>query len=180
MRSPNQSSACDWSPDERFLVYTVADPKTKRDLWLLPLSGDRKPVPFLQTPSNEGFGRISPEGTWIAYQSDESGQPEVYVTSFPTPGRKGQVSTNGGMRPYWRGDGKELFYIEPQRKLMSVAVNAAKGFDAGVPKELFQMSSGVYLPARDGQRFLVNVEVQKAVPQPIQVAINWAGGLKQR
>ncbi len=176
-RSINQSWASDWSPDGRFILYYVIDPKTKADLWLLPLSGDRKPVPFLQTQFNEADGRISPDGKWVAFQSDKSGRAEVYVTSFPTAGREWQISTNGGTHQEWRGDGKELIYLAPERKLMALEVKIGNGFDAGVPKLLFQLPADTYAAARDDQRFLVALETQKAMPSPIQVVVNWIAGL---
>ncbi len=190
-RSPNQSYPTDWSSDGRFIVYFTVDPKTRTDIWVLPLAGDRKATPLLQTPANEDSGRISPDVKWLAFTSDESGKSEVFITSFPTPGRKWQISTNGGFQPQWRGDGKELFYQGADNKLMSVAITPGPAFDAGVPRELFPMPAGVgsspnpsrstaaYLVAADGKRFLVNVEVAKPIPQPIQVVLNWTAVLRR-
>ena len=97
LKSTMVSIPSSWSPDGRFLAYTTMDVKTKTDIWMLPLSGDRKPVAFLRTPFDEVDGQISPDGKWMAFTSDESGKNEIYVTSFPTPGRKVPISTDGGV-----------------------------------------------------------------------------------
>jgi Tol biopolymer transport system component len=104
-----------WSSDGRFLVYYEIDPKTQRDIWVLRLSGDRKPIPFLGTEASEAAGQLSPDGRWMAYTSDESGPFEIYVRSFPSAGSQKLVSTNGGIGPYWRRDGKELL-LRARRK----------------------------------------------------------------
>ena len=100
-----------WSPDGRVLLYAIQHPKTGLDLWALPLAGDRKPFPVVQTPFDETAGQFSPNGRWVAYQSNESRQVEIYVRPFPGPGSQWQVSTAGGSQPRWRPDGKELFYV---------------------------------------------------------------------
>src|SRR5262249_36630314 len=99
LKSTTPNNPTDWSRDGHFILYDNADPKTLYDMWVLPLMGDRKPQPFLQTPFNEQGGRFSPDGKWIAYISDESGRSEVYVQSFPPTGAKWQISTNGGFIP---------------------------------------------------------------------------------
>jgi Tol biopolymer transport system component/predicted Ser/Thr protein kinase len=101
----------DWSPDGKFVVYAQTVEKTKRDLWLLPMQGDHKPVPFLQTAANEDLPQFSPDGRWLAYVSDESGQDQVYLRAFPSGNAQIQISTAGGSFPRWRRDGRELFYI---------------------------------------------------------------------
>ena len=100
---------------------------TGNDLWLLPLSGDRKPFPFVQTPFSDVPGRFSPDGRWVVCESDDSGRAEVYVTPFPGPGGKRQVSAAGGARPRWRRDGKEIFYLSPDNKMMAATVNGQGG-----------------------------------------------------
>src|SRR5262249_1276857 len=140
----SQLSLGDWSRDGRFIVYGNNDPKnpnTKVDLWLLPLSGDRKPVPFLQSEFNETQGQFSPDGRWIAYTSDDSGIEQIYIQPFPgSGGGRCLVSSSGGGQPRWRRDGKELFYISPDRQLMAVPIRIGPGSshcEVGVPTPLF-------------------------------------------
>jgi hypothetical protein len=158
---------------------------------VLPLEGDRKPFPFLQTQFNETYARFSPDGRWLAYQSDESGKCEVYVRTFNrglADSGKWQISTHGGIHPIWRCDGKELFYIAADRKLMAVEVKAEDRmdhsvFEPGVPKTLFDTGTKFstvlpYTVSGDGQRFLVITKAAEDKPQTITVVINWAAGLK--
>src|SRR5262249_33581619 len=113
----------DWSRDGRYLLYTEVAPKTKADIWVLPLDGGRKPVAVVQTPFGEHGGQLSPDGKWIAYQSNESGREEVYVQPFASgTGGRLQISNKGGSRARWRSDGKELFYLEPGGKVMAAAI----------------------------------------------------------
>src|SRR5262249_32518692 len=111
----------DWSRDGRFIIYSQTRPKTKWDVWFLPApgSGEEKPFPVVQTEANETAGTLSPDGRWLAYASDVSGQFEIYVQSFPEGAGKRQVSTGGGNGPRWRQDGSELFYYAADGKLMA-------------------------------------------------------------
>jgi dipeptidyl aminopeptidase/acylaminoacyl peptidase len=185
-----------WSPDGRFLLYAVQNAKTGADLWALPLVGERKPFPVLQTPFDEGAGQFSPDGRWVAYASNESGRVAIYVRPFPGPGGQWQVSTAGGSQPRWRPDGKELFYVAPDGRLMAVpiAVGADRQtLEAGAPAPLFptRLASGganislgstlskpQYAVALDG-RFLMNVAVEGATASPITVVLNWDTSLKK-
>ena len=106
-------SPLDWSRDGRFLLYSTQDPKTRSDLWALPLTSERKPFAVLQSSFDEIEGQFSPEGRWLAYASNESGRYEIYVLTFPEAGGKWQVTTAGGVQPRWRPDGQELFYVAP-------------------------------------------------------------------
>jgi Tol biopolymer transport system component len=181
----------DWSPDGKFILFGVLSPKTNVDLWILPMSGDQKPTPFIQTEFTEVQGRFSPDGRWLAYTSNESGSYQVYVQSFPTSGGKWQVSTGGGAQPQWRRDGKELFYLAPDRKIMAVEVNSTgPTFVAGVPKPLFEAHVSTIFPGGagnwpyyavtgDGQRFLVNTLVGDSQSAPLTVVMNWTSGLKR-
>jgi eukaryotic-like serine/threonine-protein kinase len=177
----------DWSKDGQYIAFTSFSPKTRLDLWVLSLFGDRKPISFLQTTFNEDGPRFSPDGHFIAYYSDDSGPYEVYVQPFPATGAKWQISSGGGMHPRWRRDGKELFFMAPNKNLMAVDVNLGKGtFEAGVPKALFQTRSigysgprNTYECSADGQRFLINSLQSDAVSIPVSVIVNWTAELKR-
>ncbi len=183
LKSGNLKIASDWSPDGRFLLYHEIDPKTKDDLWLLPLSGDKKPIPFLRTEFNEQHGAFSPDGKWIAYASDESGKYEVYVQTFPATGAKWQISRSGGGHPKWRGDGEELFYLGADWKMMAVEVKTGATFQAGNPQPLFETrvtnTAVRYSVTHDGQRFLIPTPLGKIGPAPATVVINWTAGIKR-
>jgi eukaryotic-like serine/threonine-protein kinase len=175
-----------WSPDGRFILYVSNGTTTGNDLLVLPLSADRKPVPFLQTRFNEFGGQFSPDGRWVAYTSDESGKLEVYVAPFPGPGGKWQISTAGGSYPRWRRDGTEIFYLTADNTLMAGTVNGkASSFQVGVVKRLFQPHivgpRHEYDVSADGQKFLINSAPQQngAGPAPITVVVNWTAGLKK-
>jgi Tol biopolymer transport system component len=184
-KSDIAKEATDWSSDGRFIIFTAYGQKTAGDLWILPVSGDAKPYPILETEFEEGEGYFSPDGRWVAYVSNESGRSEVYVQSFPQTGGKWLISTGGGAQPHWRGDGKELFYVAPDKTLMAVGVNATSTFETAAPTPLFktQVSSygapNRYVVAADGQRFLINCPAEEASKTPITVTLNWTAGLKQ-
>lgn len=168
-----------WSPDGRFILYKAFTSKTRWDLWTLPVSGDRQPTPFLSTEADESQGDFSPDGRWVAYTSDETGSSEVYVQRFPPSGGKWQVSSSGGAQPKWRHDGKELFYLAPDRTLMSLEVKAGAGFQHGVPRPLFRTSIGNYLNdnryavVEQGQRFLISTAGEDETSAPISILMNW-------
>jgi len=181
-----------WSRDGRFLLYTAANvPKTGSDLWVLPLEGDRKPVPLLRTEFNEANSTFSPDGRWVAYVSNETGRNEIYVRPFVSSGSSGpslgegkwQVSKDGGTNPKWRADGKEIiFSFGPA--MMSVDVNGAgAGFQMGTAKQLFQFppNNGWDITS-DGKRFMMIVAPNQGVqaaPTPITVVLNWQADLKK-
>ena len=192
-----------WSPDGQFLVFHETNPTSGRDLWVVQLA-DRKAQPFLVTPANEGTARISPDGRWLAYLSDESGRNEIYVQPYPGPGGKWQISIEGGTEPVWNPNGRKLFYRSGDR-MMAVEVEVgqastpvssgqagrpvATAFSAGRPRMLFDAAQYLPTPATipnydvspDGQRFLMlKPSEQEAAPTEINVVLNWFEELKQR
>ncbi|HEV2202852.1 MAG TPA: protein kinase [Bryobacteraceae bacterium] len=190
LRAGINASPQDWSPDGKWIVFQQAGEKTANDLWLLPLEGERKPVPYLQTPFDEQYARFSPDGKWMAYQSNESGQDQVYVQAIPANGAKWQISASGGTQPQWRRDGKELFYVSADQKLMAAAIKLGATVEPGTPQPLFPVSAYrqlapngmAFSPSRDGQRFLVSAPAggeSAAVAPPITVVTNWQVGLKK-
>ena len=178
-----------WSRDGKYLSFEEnGGPQTKFDLWILPMTGEPKPFVYLNSDFQETHSQFSPDGRWVAYTSDETGRSEVYVQSFPIGSGKWQISTNGGDQAQWRGDGKELFYMAPDRNLMAVAVSGGTTIDPGRPAVLFQTSvpvSGIvddrnnYVPTRDGQRFMVNNLADTVNSQPLTLVLNWAADLKK-
>ncbi len=191
-RSTEQKWADDWSRDGRFLLYTAfGGGGTGNDLWVLPLEGERKPQVYLKTGFSESQGRFSPDGRFIAYSSNASGQNEIYVRPFPMVS-SGQwlVSKGGGVQPRWRGDGKELLYISSDSKMMAVDVSTAPMFRAAVPKPLFTapiLGAGFignvfrYDVTPDGKRFLINSvsEISAGEATPITVVLNWPSLLRK-
>jgi len=149
------------------------------DIYILPTFGDRKPFAFAKTSFNEFWPVFSPDGRFLAYQSNESGRNEIYVQTFPGPGGKWQVSTAGGAEAKWRGDGKEIQYRALDQNLMAVDVKTDGGFEAGVPKALFpaRVQPGIarnrYVAASDGQRFLIVAPLKRESMTPTTVVLNW-------
>ena len=186
-RSESSLYPSDLSPDGKFLLCSIWSPKTKWDLWVIPLSAKQAPFEFLSTEFDEAQGQFSPDGKLVAYASNESGTDEVYVRSFRSAGGKWQISTKGGGTPRWRRDGRELYYIGEGNKIFAVAIKAAAAFKAGVPTPLFETRINSSIPERnhyvvsaDGQRFLINTMVEKPDYPPITVVLNWAGNLPGR
>ena len=171
--------------DWQYIIYRQIDQQTKYDIWALPLFGERKPSPLLQTEANEAAATLSPDGRWLAYCSDESGRYEVYVQSFPGGGSKRQISIDGGIGPHWRGDGKELYYHMPDGKLMAAPVTSGTSLEVGTPVALFEFraSGNVIMPyysvSRDGQRYLLSTIVETEANAPLTVVVNWAAEAKK-
>lgn len=174
-----------FSPDGRFMSFT--DLGRGVALWILPLTGERKPYPFSPSESLQFHGLFSPDGKWIAYTSNETGEFEVYVQPFPASGEKWKVSAHGGGQPRWRRDGKEMFYRTADGKMMAVPLKAQSSFEAGAPRMLFQTSADPLFPnlgipydvTADGQRFLINAAIDESRASPITVITNWTAGLKR-
>ena len=187
----------DWSRDGRFIAFNFIDPKGKTnfDIWVLPMFGDRKPFPFLQTQFSEGGAVFSPDGHWIAYQSDESGNTEIYIAPFEgqpaaatggPQGGKWQVSQGGGRVPTWRRDGKGLYYLGSEGKLMEAVVTPkGSAVEMGIPHEVLQARFTVlgqfartYDVSPDGKRFLV-LSSEETGATPLTLVTNWTAGLKK-
>lgn len=175
-----------WSPDGKFIAYQEAfsSAGSEWDIWILPLEGDRKPYLFLQTAFRDLRPQFSPDGRYLAYESDESGQSEIYIRPFPGPGGKWQVSTNGGTRPRWRNDGKELFYLWQDRMMAAEIRLGPSSVDVGAVKTLFQHNSDLslnnepYDVTGDGQRFII-VSTKSSSPMPAALVVNWVGEIKK-
>jgi Tol biopolymer transport system component len=177
----------DASRDGRYLLtVSRSNPKTGSDIWVLPLFGDRKPFPYVQTEFNEVDPKLSADGRWLAYASDESKRSEIYVVSFPKLGGKWHVSTNGGQYPVWSRDGRELYYYGLDGKMMAVGIKPGAEFQFGVAKPLFEIrtprtSSGfdVFDVSKDG-RFLLAALVEQKASTPMTVVLNWPEMLKKK
>ena len=169
----------DWSHDGKYVLY-----ERGADLWLLTIP-ELRTTQFLKASSTLKNGQFSPDGKWVAYSSNESGRWEVYVTSFPEAHGKWQVSNAGGDQPKWRSDGKELFYLAPDSRMMAVPVNTGANFDPGTPAALFQANPRDLVAtseqfshdvSKDGQKFLINTQL-KTGTAPMSVVLNWSAKL---
>jgi len=185
LQTPYVKVAQHWSSDGRYLLYFEVSPKTGRDLWALDMtSTDRKTRVVANTPFDETIAEFSRDARWVAYQTNESGHFEIVVQPFPEATSKLQVSTEGGLAPRWRADGKELYFVAPDGTLMAVPIRSSSGstLDAGAPVRLFptrtlpvsgaQLARPQYAIARDG-RFLISQPVEGAATSPITVILNW-------
>jgi dipeptidyl aminopeptidase/acylaminoacyl peptidase len=184
---PTAQVPTDWSRDGRYIAFTkmpTARELGSTDVWVLPLFGDRKPIPIANTAFQEDSAVFSPDGRWIAYSSNESGQTQVHVQPFPATGEKYQVSKINGAQPMWRGDGKELFFIATNSTIMAAPVNATAHFESGLPQPLFvsgatSSSRRQYAVTRDGRRFLVNRVEQQTSATPLTVVVNWLSAVQK-
>jgi len=163
-----------WSADEKLLLVDRLDPGGRGfDMWILRIQ-ERKAEPWLETNSSEQWGVFSPDGRWVAYQSEESGRSEVYVQSFPGPGNRVQISTEGGFQPAWARNGRELFYRTGD-KMMAVSVETQPHLNAGTPKVLFDdhYEFSDYDVAPDGAHFLMVKGQKESAPTQLNVVLNW-------
>jgi hypothetical protein len=172
------------SADGRFLLYTVAATNTLSDIWYVPLAGDRTPHPFVQTPFDERHGQFSPDGKWVAYQSNESGHDEIYLRPFPGPGDRIKVSAGGGEQVRWAHAGGELFYVAADQQLTVVPVTftADRTAELGPAKPLFRTQFDTilrlqqeYVVSSDGHRFLMNALTDAVDPFSITLFVDWKG-----
>ncbi len=174
----------DWSRDGRYLITMTGNqtPVTGNDIWVLPLFGDRTPFPYLNSKANEFFARLSPDGRWMAFASNETKRDEVYVAGFPPAGQRRQISSGGGSRPVWSRDGKELYYMSASGKVMAVEVKSGATFQATAPKPLFTVrfpfKNHNFDVTRDG-RFLIPVILDQS-KLPMTVVHHWTGLLKKQ
>jgi Tol biopolymer transport system component len=191
LKSDKRKIPTDWSRDGQFVLFQQENPKTKWDLWLLPMAGERKPFPILQSEFNETMGALSPDGKWVAYTSDETGNEQVYIQHFEsrpatagmnkTSVGKWRISTDGGTAPRWRADGKELFYLNADRNIMSTTVRTGQTFEAAIPVPVFASSVDIsdYDVTPDGKRFLVAIlSWELRGSEPVTVVSNWSHTLR--
>jgi serine/threonine protein kinase len=184
----NDPSPSDWSRDGKFLAFTAFSSQRNSDIWILPMSGGHNAFPFLQTEFSESRATFSPDGHWIAYQSNESGSNQIYVCPFPDPRNKWRISPSGGTRPRWRGDGKELFYVSDDSKLMTVDLKLGPStIVVGQVRALFGIRplgtvfSELYDVTVDGQRFLVSEAAgESKVFSALTIVVNWDADLKKK
>jgi WD40 repeat protein len=168
-----------WSPDGKFLMYLSLNPDEGQDVFVLPLEGDRKPIPFVVTEFSEGIGaRFSPDGRWVSYTSEESGRQEVYIKPFPDTGQRWIVSISGGLISAWRNDGRELYYVEPPNRIMAASISyGPDGVQVGAVTPVATINPAgprsFYDVMPDGQRFLVNSVLDEATRTPITLVVNW-------
>lgn len=182
LQAPTPTVPTDWSRDGRWLVYSAYDSKTNWDVWVMPLSGG-EPFAFAATPAEERNGRLSPDGHWLAYTYQQGGTSDVYVQPFPRASAKWQVSTDGGRNPVWRADGRELFYLSPDQKIMAVEVRPSpSGFAFGPSRVVVETHiaglervnhGSPFAVTPDGERFLVS-STRDAV-RPVTLVLNWTG-----
>jgi len=173
----------DWSKDDRYIAYTFGTADS--EIYFLPLFGERKPLPLIQSISGQGDARFSFNGKWVAYQSSESGKNQIYVNSFPVADQKRQISDNGGAHPEWREDGKEAYYLSPDGKMMAVDIRGDRKIESSTPRVLFETNLSVdlnkdqYAVTPDGQRFLLLKPLAETRLTPITVILNWTALLKK-
>jgi hypothetical protein len=199
--TPNAKMPQDWSRDGRFLLYSELDPKTSWNLWVLDMTGnDRKARVVVNTPADERLAQFSPDGHFVAYETNESGRFEIVVQPFPDASVKWPVSTDGGTQPRWRADGKELYFISPDGNMMAASIAGGKNpclaeardcigarrreaaaLEVGRPVALFPIAlppTGAslqrpqYAVAQDG-RFLINQPIRGSITTPITLILNW-------
>jgi Tol biopolymer transport system component len=184
LESGEDKSCEDWTRDGKYVIYNQQTGNKPREIWAMPLFGDRKPFLVVSGTTMMREGHVSPNGKWISYTSSESGIPEIYVQNFPPTGGKWRVSIGGGIESSWNANGKELFYLQGT-SLMAVDVDTESGsFDSkGTPRVLFDAPianplRNAYLTTADGQKFLINTRVETKDTLPMTLVLNWPAALK--
>jgi len=176
--SPNMEEMGAWSQDGQYIAY-VNWTGPQQDIYILPISGEKKEFPFIEAPSVQNKPVFSPDGKWLAYQSNESGKFEIYVVSFPGKEQFQRISNNGGVQPRWREDGKELYYLEYNGELMAVDMDPENISNSGNPHIMFETKIDVWANASqysvisNGQRFLLLEPLAEKTSTPITVVTNW-------
>lgn len=181
LETPDAEWPLHWSKDGRFLLHQTSDLKTKWDLWALPMAGsDRRPLVVADSPFAERMGQFSPDGRWLVYETNESGRPQIVAQAFPKASGRFSVSTSGGSAPRWRADGKEIFFIAPDGKMMAVpVVMTGSSLEAGRPVALFQTDilaqpfKFQYTVSRDGRFIVNNLQPEEGASPPITLILNW-------
>jgi dipeptidyl aminopeptidase/acylaminoacyl peptidase len=172
-----------WSPDGKSLVFEQLDPKTNRDLWILTMEGSPTPKPYLQTSFNETFGLVSPDGRWLAYLSDETGQNEVFVDAFPTPRSKSKISDHGAAGVVWKKDGRELAVFGADgRSIFTADVTATGDFHASPLRPMVTLPKGTVgaMPTPDFQRVLVATPVNESTQSTLTLVFDWWSALPKK
>jgi len=178
LQLPN-AQLTDWTRDGRFLIYSARSATTGSDLWMLPMTGERKPLPLDQSPASESQGVVSPDGRWIAYVSDQSGADEIYLRPFPPMEGRWQVSTGGGTRPQWRDDGREILFLSPDSEVMAVPLQVVSSVPRlGAARRLFVLG-GADDFAVSGLQVIAQVPVEHASNRQLEVILNWATELRR-
>jgi dipeptidyl aminopeptidase/acylaminoacyl peptidase len=184
-RYPGYIYASGVSPDGRWVLATLDDPKSRLDAVALPVDGKGAPLLVAGGPTDQSLPRLSPDGRWVEYESDESGRPEVYVRTFPPGSGKWQVSANGGRQPRWDALGRALVFLDPENRMTSVGVSpAGGGLEFGEPERLFRFYGSQQLVVRfdltrDGRRFLVTSDVASTGERPLTLLTDWTETLRR-
>ena len=192
LSNPSYKSPTDWSRDGRFALFRMTNPDTGYDLWALPMESDAKPFPVVGTTAEERDGQFSPDGQWVAYQSNESGRFEIYLQAFPKPIDRWRISTTGGTQVRWGRPSSEILYVALDGQLMAVPIrldSKRQTVDVGTPAALFRPRLAVsggsavnrqqYTVSPDGQQFLINTLTEDAIVSPVTLVLNWRPRLEQ-
>jgi Tol biopolymer transport system component len=187
LAAPMQQTPDSWSVDGRFVTVSAISRQTKSDVWLWQLGDQPSATPLINGPANEGQSRISPDGRYVAYVSDESGRFEVYVQTFPVANGRWQISAGGGADPQWSRDRRELFYVAADRRMMAVPVSTGSAFHAGRETALFKTQlDSLWMDTRnhydvspDGRRFVVIAPASERRESPFTLLSNWSRSLRR-